>query len=194
VQTGLSEAALEQPIDEDLKRRRLAEYLSSHFDKTSSLAKLISSYDTEPDSDYSSDSNSDAGSADGEILRFSQYLESKLRTSHALIDLRSSLKMWIEPVQALKPKAEESIRLDEILMNLVASIAFIPREHITQACILGSIPNRYIGKLQLLLEAYTRENWDWWPLKPPSRPSSNCVQRVQWQCVSIFFLCNKPQV
>ena len=93
--------------------------------------------------------------------------------------------MWVEQVQALKPKAKESIRSDEILMNLVASIAFIPREHITQACIL-SIPNRYIDKLQLLLEAYTKENWDWWPLKPPSRPSSKHVQRVQWQCVSAF--------
>jgi hypothetical protein len=141
VRNGLSEAALEQPIDEGFKKRRLAEFPRPHFKKPSSA------YDTVPDLDYSSDGSSDDGSADRETMKFSQYLENRLRTSNALVNLRSALKLWVDSVEVVEREAKESLRSVEALVNLVALITFIPREHITQACILGDTPKSHINKI-----------------------------------------------
>jgi hypothetical protein len=53
--TVLSEVALDPTVDGSLKRRRLAEYLRSRFEKSPFTAKPIFSQNIEPDSDISSE-------------------------------------------------------------------------------------------------------------------------------------------
>lgn len=39
-------------------------------------------------------------------------------------------------------------------------------------------------KAKTYMECFSGQNWDWWPLNPPTRPITPNKVRIQWQCVS----------
>lgn len=49
---------------------------------------------------------------------------------------------------------------------------------------------RFISNFQHMVERWTGEPWDWWPLARCQRPLSESETRLRWNCVSIQSTCN----
>ncbi len=68
------------------------------------------------------------------------------------------------------------------LHSLITSILSIPNEDIW---ISSMQDHSTINKMKISIEQITREDWNWWPLRPKMRDLEDDETRVHWVCVSI---------
>ncbi len=71
---------------------------------------------------------------------------------------------------------------DELGQELPHGLAMIAKDNIH---FLTHDPLSIGDKIKRLFEAYSGEEWDWWPLRPPRKPLGWQQVRLQWTCVSI---------
>ena len=67
------------------------------------------------------------------------------------------------------------------LAPLTRTLLSIPRNQIDFSSKEDLTP---MDKVKLLIEDFTNDNWNWWPLQPPLRPLKEGETRLKWKCVS----------
>lgn len=72
------------------------------------------------------------------------------------------------------------------LSNLIAELQYIRPQSIVFGKEDGTNSNCHniTALWQGMVERWTGERWDWWPLLPYLRPSEELEMRVRWKCVS----------
>ena len=76
------------------------------------------------------------------------------------------------------------------LHSLITSILSIPNEDIW----ISSVQDHStINKMKIFIEQITREDWNWWPLRPKMRVLEDDETRVHWICVSISLFSSQHQ-
>lgn len=186
---GVSDLMRQEPIDDDAKRQRLVKYLSEHFPVTATSLDPINGLN-EPGSASESD---DSFAAESEHqynkgLKYSpEFLKTSIRKSEAFDRLRIDFHCWASPGSHKPVEVAKTISriIDEqdILLNFVSETTFTPRDHLMHASIEKGAPTGLLDRVKSTLEAYTRQPWDWWPLKQPLASDSS---RLTWACVSFF--------
>jgi len=84
------------------------------------------------------------------------------------------------PMDDSNDKFDESLAL----IDFASRIAFVPRGHILRVGIMKERRQTHLSQIQLALENYTKQPWNWWPLPLPVHLLSPDVVQLQWVCVS----------
>jgi hypothetical protein len=153
----------------------------------------------EPNEDSDQDSVAEAGEEepyDGSLKRLDQ-MQRFILESVAFQTLRRRLHDFVYP--SLRSRLRDLVtvwsRPDHKyyghvtrykLSNLVAELQYIhPREiRFDRGKGAGHNLRRVTSYCQNVVECWTGESWDWWPLPQCSRPLEEWETRVRWQCVS----------
>ena len=77
------------------------------------------------------------------------------------------------------------------LSNLIAELQLVCPEEIHFGDLKkgDSFLRRFTNYCKNLVESWSGESWDWWPLSPPSRCLGKSEERMWWKCVSVSCAC-----
>ena len=114
-----------------------------------------------------------------------------IKSSFALQALRSSLQDFVHPpfqtkLQELldRPSLTTGLESNKVMADirgLIAELQEVRPESIGVSC---RSKESFTDYLKGIVEDFTSEEWEWWPLKPRRRPILAGQARLQWRCVS----------